>query len=251
MRSLSRLLNRFRRDQRGNVAVIFAIATIPLISAVGFAIDYSEATRIRAKLQSAADAAAVASISQNSAGWLQASTMMTNGPVTAAQTAAMNIFNGNINGMIPTLFTLNASQTNAVVTKTGANLTATVSFSANVPVTFLKVIGQSQFTVAGNSSANSSLPLYLDFYLTLDVSGSMGLPSTTTPNGGEAARMQWVSPDNFRQYPTGCTLASHFTQQNGPCTDSGTQGYPTNGYCLGYMISRVSQSGFWNLLQQQ
>jgi Flp pilus assembly protein TadG len=255
MRSLSRLLNRFRRDQRGNIAVIFAVATIPLISAVGFAIDYSEATRIRAKLQSAADAAAVASISQNSAGWLQASTMTSNGTVTAAQTAAMNIFNGNINGMIPTLFTLNTSgnpsPTAFVVTKTGANLTATVTFSANVPVTFLKVIGQSQFTVTGSSSANSSLPLYLDFYLTLDVSGSMGLPSTSSPNGGEAARMQYVNPDNYRQYPTGCTLACHFPQQNSACTDTGTQGYPTNGYCLGYMISRVSQSGFWNLLQQQ
>ena len=59
MRSFSSLMNRFRRDQRGNIAVIFAIAAIPLISAVGCAIDYSEATRIKAKLQSAADAAAV------------------------------------------------------------------------------------------------------------------------------------------------------------------------------------------------
>lgn len=70
MRSFSSLLNRFRRDRRGNIAVIFGIACIPLISAVGCAIDYSEATRMKAKLQSAADAAAVASISQNSrAGW--------------------------------------------------------------------------------------------------------------------------------------------------------------------------------------
>ena len=68
MRSFLSLMNRFRRDQRGNLAVIFAVATVPLISAIGVAIDYSEATRIKAKLQSAADAAAVAAISQQSTG---------------------------------------------------------------------------------------------------------------------------------------------------------------------------------------
>jgi hypothetical protein len=89
------------------------------------------------------------------------------------------------------------------------------------------------------------MPLYLDFYLMLDVSGSMGLPSTSA----EAVRMQNINPDNYRQYPTGCTLACHFAPQNSACTDSGTQGYPTNNYCLGYAISRVSQSGYTGLLQ--
>src|SRR5580700_6100212 len=98
MQSFFRLMNRFRWDRRGNVAVIFAFACLPLISAVGCAIDYSQATRMKAKLQSAADAAAVASISQNSPGWLAASTMTGNGEVTAAETAASNIFNGNIRG---------------------------------------------------------------------------------------------------------------------------------------------------------
>ena len=206
MRSFSSLLNRFRRDQRGNIAVIFAIACIPLISAVGCAIDYSEATRMKAKLQSAADAAAVASISAQSPGWLAASTMTGNGEVTVAETAAMNIFNGNITGANNSLFTLNSKTTTAVVTKTGPNLTATVTFSANVPVTFMKVVGFSQLTVTGSSSASSSLPLYLDFYVMLDVSGSMGLPSTNA----EQTRLTAVNPDDFSAYPTGCTFACHF-----------------------------------------
>ena len=191
MRSFSSLLNRFRRDQRGNIAVIFGIACVPLISAVGCAIDYSEATRMKAKLQSAADAAAVASISQQSPGWLAAANMTGNGEVTAAETAATNIFTGNITGANNTLFTLNAKQTTATVMKTGPNLTATVTFSANVPVTFMKVVGFSQLTVTGSSSASATLPLYIDFYVALDVSGSMGLPSTA----GEAQRLQWASPE--------------------------------------------------------
>ncbi|HLH90746.1 MAG TPA: TadE/TadG family type IV pilus assembly protein [Xanthobacteraceae bacterium] len=257
MRVFSGLMNRFCRDQRGNIAVIFAIACIPVLAAVGCGVDYSEASRMRAKLQSAADAAAVASISQNSQGWLAASQMTGNGTVTTAQTDAMNIFLGNINNVYnpgnpnANLFTLNTPPTAAVVTKTGANLTSTVTFNASVPTVFMNVLGFKSLTIQGSSSASASLPLYLDFYVALDVSGSMGLPSTPS----EAQRMQWASPDNYIQYPTGCTLACHFSPQNSACIDPGksgaTQGYPTNGYCLGYMISRVSQSGYNNLLVSQ
>jgi len=243
MRHFSRLMRRFCSDRRGNIAVIFAIACVPLISAVGCAVDYSLATRMKAKLQSAADAAGVASISQNSPGYLAAVAMSGNGTVTAGVTDANNVFDGNVS--TDSGYT-NLSRT-STVTKTGIKLTSNVTFSADVPVTFMKILGYQKITVTGSSSSTASFPPYLDFYLTLDVSGSMGLPSTAA----EAQRLQYLNPDNYRQYPTGCTLACHFTQQNSACTDSGTQGYPTNGYCLGYAISRVSPSGYRNLLVLQ
>src|SRR5436305_6550582 len=46
-------LSRFRRDKRGNVALILALAALPRLAAVGVAIDYSLAVRMRTKLQSA------------------------------------------------------------------------------------------------------------------------------------------------------------------------------------------------------
>jgi Flp pilus assembly protein TadG len=241
MRIFHRLMRRFRSNQRGNVAVIFAIGCVPLISAVGCAIDYTEATRIKSKLQSAADAAAVASISQQSSGWLAASKMTGNGEVTAAETDAKNIFNGNITAAT-SLF--NNQTVIATVTKTGANLTSLVTFSADVPVTFMKVVGFQKLTVTGSSGASASLPLYLDFYLMLDVSGSMGLPSTPA----EAVRMQNINPDNYSNYPTGCTLACHFQVQN--VCGNGTQRYPTNNYCMGYAYSRLSQSALSSLINQ-
>jgi len=257
------LMNRFRRDQRGNIAVIFGIACLPVLSAIGCAVDYSEASRMRAKLQSAADAAAVASISQNSQGWLAASQMTGNGQVTTAETDAMNIFSGNINNVYnpgnpnpgANLFTLNTPPTTAVVTKTGVNLTSTVTFNATVPTIFMNVVGFKSLTVAGSSSASSSLPMYLDFYVMLDVSGSMGLPSTNA----EQTRLASANPDDFSAYPTGCTFACHF-QPQGSCTNPPAgqkanagvlpaySAYPTNGYCLGYLISRVSQAGYQSLL---
>jgi Flp pilus assembly protein TadG len=241
MRALHRLLSRFRRDQSANIAMIFALTLVPLVSAVGCAVDYSLAARMRAKLQSAADGAAVAAISQKSPGFVAASAMTGNGTVAAGVSDANRVFDGNMNQVTGSLNNLSRTST---VTKTGIKLTSNVTFSADVPVTFMKVVGFQKLTVTGNSSASASLPPYLDFYLTLDVSGSMGLPSTTA----EAVRMQSINPDNFRQYPTGCTLACHFSPQNSACTDSGTQGYPTNNYCLGYAISRVSQSGYAGLL---
>jgi Flp pilus assembly protein TadG len=259
MLTFVRLLGCFRGDRRGNIAVIFAIACVPLISAVGCAIDYSEATRVRSKLQSAADAAAVASISQQSSGWKSASLMIGNGEVASAETDARNIFNGNVTAS-SSLY--NGLALGATVTKTGANLTSKVTFSANVPVTFMKVVGYQQLTVTGTSSASASLPLYLDFYLMLDVSGSMGLPSTTA----EAQRMQNINPDMNVPYPSGCTLACHFAQpplnqlNTSACIDPApntpphnpplqvSQKYPTGNYCLGYDISRVSQSAYAKLL---
>jgi hypothetical protein len=103
---------------------------------------------------------------------------------------------------------------------------------------------------------------YLDFYLALDVSGSMGLPSTAS----EALRLQALNPDNFVQYPTGCTLACHFQPLKSACVDppvtapaappknpsptssSYTQQYNTNNACMGYAYSRVSPSALASLI---
>ena len=260
MRSFFRLIDRFRRDKRANVAMIFGITVVPLISAMGCAVDYSMATRMRAKLQSAADAASVASLSQKSAGFTAASAMSGDGSVTAGVTEANNIFDGNV-GSISGYTNLTRTST---VTKTGIKLASNVSFSADVPTNFMRVVGLQKLTVTGVSKSTASLPPYLDFYLALDVSGSMGLPSTPA----EALRMQSISPDNFVQYPTGCTLACHFAPPKSACVDppvtapaappanppitttSYTQRYNTNNYCMGYVYSRLSQSALSALINQ-
>ena len=261
---LQQYVSRFRRDKRGNVAIIFAIAAIPLISAIGCAVDYSMATRMKAKLQSAADAASIAALSQKSPGFLAASAMTGNGSVAAGVTDATNVFNANMDG-ITGFQNLNKD---IAVTKTGIKLAASVTFSAEVPTTFLKVINYSKLTVSGLSSSAATLPPYLDFYLTLDVSGSMGLPSTPA----EQDRLGRINPDNWVQYRTAsgvsCTLACHFAPQNSACKDppvtaptappanpatttsSYTQQYNTNNYCMGYIYSRVNQTALNNLINQ-
>src|SRR5690606_38445855 len=53
------LFKRFHRDQRGNIVVMFALSLVPLLGFVGSAVDYSRATMIKSRLQSAVDATAL------------------------------------------------------------------------------------------------------------------------------------------------------------------------------------------------
>ncbi len=233
-----RFKKRFLHDERGNIAVIFALASIPLLGAVGCAVDYALATQLQAKLQSAADAASVGALAVGSPAYVAAGQMGSSGPVPAGVTDLSNIFNANINGVNG----FANLQVVSAVNKTNSNLVSQVNFSAVMPTTFVKMMGFPTIPLTGSSRSTGSLPMYLDFYLLLDVSGSMGLPSTVAEEG----RLASVNPDNYTNYTTGCTFACHFTPQNN--CPNGSQGYPTNNYCLGYSISRVSQSGYGNLL---
>jgi Flp pilus assembly protein TadG len=222
---LQQFLSRFRRDRRGNVAVMFTIAAIPLISAIGCAVDYSMATRMKAKLQSAADAASIAALSQKSPGFLAASVMTGNGSVAAGVTDATNVFNANMDGITG----YQNKNVTIAVTKTGIKLAASVTFSVDVPTTFLKVINFSKLTVSGLSSSAATLPPYLDFYLTLDVSGSMGLPSTPAEQLGP------VQKRHRRQlYPGLPFCAAKQRVQGPPCHAPGRSGGQSGGHQFVY-----------------
>ena len=57
--STTSILRRFRRDTRGNVAIIFGLALIPMLIAGGAAVDIARAYVVENKLQAALDAAAL------------------------------------------------------------------------------------------------------------------------------------------------------------------------------------------------
>ncbi|SNT56434.1 Flp pilus assembly protein TadG [Tardiphaga sp. OK246] len=168
------LTDRFRRDRRGNVAIIFAITCIPLISMVGAAVDYTRALQIRSQLQAALDTASVGSIVQKSAAFITAGSMAADGAVPGGDVDAINIFKGNTSGR--TGFTL--TSTTATVNRANGVVTATMQFSADVPTSLTSVMGFSKMTVTGSSVATATMPNYIDFYLLLDNSPSMGVGAT-------------------------------------------------------------------------
>jgi Flp pilus assembly protein TadG len=169
-------LKAFAAAERGNVAIIFGFTIIPLIGLMGAGVDYSRAARIQTVLQAAADASALGSVAQASPGYTYALTMPSNGPVPIAQTQAGNIFNGEIFGR--TGFTV--TNFNATVTNSNWTLTSNVQFTATVPTTLMQILGWDHMTVTGTSSAANGLPAFMDFYLLLDNTPSMGLPATQT-----------------------------------------------------------------------
>ncbi|MDH6260022.1 pilus assembly protein [Bradyrhizobium sp. BR13661] len=174
--ALRTLIRRFVRDTRGNIAVIFAISCVPLITAVGCTIDYSRATQTRTKLQAAADAASVGAIAKASPAFLAAGSMTSDGPIAVGVTDAQNIFDANRYNL--TGYTLNS--VTPTVVKSGSTVTSTVTFSATINTMFLGLIGRSSLTVTGTSTSTVNMPLYVDFYLLLDNSPSMGVAATPT-----------------------------------------------------------------------
>ena len=124
----------FRNNSRANVAITFALASLPIIAAIGCVTDYSMASMIKTKLQAAADAATLATISNNSPILATAKSMTGNGSVTSGSTYVQNFFNSDttaFSGVSPT----------GTVTKTGTTITATLAFTDSVPTTFMKILG--------------------------------------------------------------------------------------------------------------
>jgi Flp pilus assembly protein TadG len=236
------LFGNFQSNSRGNVAIITALAALPMMAAIGCAVDYSNASMIRTKLQAAADAAVLATVSVNSPVVTTSKGMTGNGTVSGGSTYATNFFTANL----PAGYT--SLTPTATVTLTGTTVTAVVSFSTSVSTYFMGLVGYPSITIGSSSTAAYTLPTYIDFYLTLDVSGSMSFPATTA----EQARLQAVNPDNYTEYPTGCTFACHFTAQGAcgqsdqgpiPAQNHSYSGYIPNpnpgGYCQGFIISRL------------
>ncbi|MGH9805784.1 MAG: TadE/TadG family type IV pilus assembly protein, partial [Terriglobia bacterium] len=52
-------LRAFRVARGGNVAITFAFATLPIITGVGFAVDYSHANAVKVAMQQSLDATAL------------------------------------------------------------------------------------------------------------------------------------------------------------------------------------------------
>jgi Flp pilus assembly protein TadG len=158
-------LKRFRNDQRGNVAVLFGLAVVPLMLAVGAAVDYSFASSIRTKLNAIADAAALAVVNRSALSLSKG----------AAEKMARDIFNAQSADMER----VTIRNVSATVTDGSNGRTAVVSYTANAPTSILGLMNVKRIKLAGNSYAASAKPTYIDFYLLLDNTPSMGVGATT------------------------------------------------------------------------
>jgi Flp pilus assembly protein TadG len=187
----------FRNDRRGNVAMMYALMLPVLMFGVGLAIDYTRAAQVRTQLNAAADAAVLAALTPS---------MMQQSNATA-QTAAQNMFNGQIAG-ITSLVNVQPP-TITVANPTGNTLVrnVTVSYDEHNQNIFAGVLGAPTFEVAGSSTASASVAANINFYLLLDNSPSMALPATQAG----ITQMQNLTPyENYQSGAfTACAFACH------------------------------------------
>jgi Flp pilus assembly protein TadG len=148
--------------QRGNVAVTFAFATLPVISVIGAAIDYSHANSVKADLQAALDSTAL--MLSKSAASMQSSDL---------QNAAQQYFTAVFNR--PDAKDINVT---AAYTSAGGSSLA-VTATASVPTDLMSIFGDNSITIGAKSTAKWG-SARLRVALVLDNTGSMAQDSKMT-----------------------------------------------------------------------
>jgi Flp pilus assembly protein TadG len=235
-------MRRFFSDVRGNVAIMFALAVVPVFGAMGAAVDYSMANAQKTAMQSAADATALAlakamPLSQQQLDtlgqqWFQANLGTT--PITSLQLA--------INGTTGQLtITANAIYQPGIVTVLGINQ---IPVSATAQVKW----GSSRLRVA----------------LVLDVTGSMNsagklsamktatvnllnqLKGAATQNGDVYVSIVPFSKDvavDPANYNVNWLDWDDWDSKNGTCSISG---YSDEDSCEGGQVSGCSKPQYKN-----
>ena len=172
----------------------------------------------KAKLDAASDAASIAAVATAKAyvAANQSDAALSVNAIAAGLTQASKAFVINAGSLpfsqapnvltyayaAPTVANCPASSACIYLSQSKQTFTATTIYSGSTQNNFGQIFGVPTTKLAGVAAATADIPSYLDFYLLVDVSGSMGLASTSS---GQASLLN----------NTGCQFACHFPGQDG------------------------------------
>jgi Flp pilus assembly protein TadG len=155
-------LRRFARGEGGAIAIYFGLSCIVFIGVAGLAVDAARGYLVKARLSQAIDAAALAGGKA-----LQTASDPDNNKV---KSDALAFFNANFpNGAMGA----NVAVPNIVIANN--NTVVTVSSSAVIPTTLMRVLGFQNMTMAAAGSV-ARAQSGLDVVFAFDVAGSMCAP---------------------------------------------------------------------------
>ena len=184
------LLTRFWKNRQGNVAPMLGIAIIPLMGAVGAAVDYSQANATRTAFQNALDSTALM-LSKTAA-------LQTSGEL---QTAATNDFNALFTGT-------NAKNVTVTATYSSTNGSQLVlNGSATVNTNFLSVLGIDTINITASTTSTWG-NTRLRVALVLDNTGSMASSNKMTALKTRVAKSSHAAQKRGRDTPTTSTFRS-------------------------------------------
>ncbi|OWV83820.1 hypothetical protein ATY75_04415 [Rhizobium sp. N122] len=187
----------FIADRSGNFGIMTALLMVPLLGMAGMAVDFAHAMSLRTQLFAAADAAAVGSIAEKSGAVAVAMTMAGNGTISLGKIDARSIFMSQVSGELADVNV----DLGIDVTKTANKLNSKVSFTAAVPTTFMRILGKDSITISGMATAEYQTAAFMDFYILLDNTPSMGVGATPIDVSKLEAK-------------TGCAFACHQMDQS-------------------------------------
>ena len=166
---LGHLQRRFLRDRRGGFAVLLALALIPMLAAVGLAIDSARGYMVKSKLSYAVDAAGLAAAQSTDDTDVMAADIQkyfdANFPP--------GFMGANVQGP-----DYNLSSNNNVIT---------LEARATIDTTFMRLLGFEDLEVSASAEVTRSIPI-LDLVFSFDISGSMGWSAGSGGSRIEAAR---------------------------------------------------------------
>jgi Flp pilus assembly protein TadG len=271
----------FARADRGNIAVIFGIAVVPILTFVGAAIDYSRATKARASMQSALDSTA-----------LMLAKDLTDGTISSSdiQTKAREYFTALYNNKEAIISPESIQATYTAKDSSGAS-TILVTSSGSINTDFMKIVnirtldfktttrskwGQSRMRVAlaldvtGSMASDNKMPNLKtaatsmittlsnlnkvdgDIYISLipfsrDV--NFGPANTTYVEWSdwesEPASIKTIKPDNWKNYgpDSKCPFTGSFSCVQTPVNGSSAASkIPASGTYTGYICPSLDSS---------
>lgn len=190
-------MRRFLKNRSGSFGILLAILLVPIIGAAGLALDYSNALSAKARIQGAADAAALAAVAESSAGVKQAVSMAGDGEVPIGVSDAVTFFKAQLEN--DSDFQLD--EIVAKVVKKNGRLYSVIDYRATVATTLSRILGQDLIKVVGQAIVEYQTEVYRDFFLLLDNTPSMGVGATPT----DVAKMVANTPDE-------CAFACHIVK---------------------------------------
>ena len=152
VKSLRRFLGEFRHDVRGSYAIIFGIALVPILVAIGSAVDLSQAFIVKQRLTRALDDAGLA--------------VGTQVGLTSAQLqqVAQDYFDAN--------YPPSKLGVPGVVTVTTSGAQIALSVAATMPTSIMGIIGVNTLNISASSQI-TKMGKKLEVALVLDNTGSM------------------------------------------------------------------------------
>ena len=147
------LRSTFCRNQSGNVAVLFALSTLPMLLLSGAAVDYAGALNARSRLQSAVDSISLSLVREPRGTSLR-----------TLQTIAERQFSAMYKP---------PAGTDATVSVTVAGQSVRVAINAAVPTSFMKLVQQNVISIGVSSTAVYARSK-IQVAFVLDNTGSMG-----------------------------------------------------------------------------